>query len=166
MVKTFLYFDDRNHIWNIHNIDWVFLGLTPPYLSGRELEGWLTESWAQRGASRARFFQNCLLRFCPDLMTELLEMAKDDLITKKFDFWSDPGLMNSIYKALANLFAFDWVTVGFLACQDDLFLRRLTPQSLHEFNRAKTFLQNFTAFCEFRNLRVGPASERFDVSTF
>ena len=97
-------------------------------------------------------------------MTDLLDSAKDDLITKKFDFWSDSGLMNSIYRALANLFAFDWETVGYLACQDDIFLRRLTPQSLHEFNRARTFLQNFTAFCEFRNLRVGPASERFDVS--
>ena len=98
-------------------------------------------------------------------MTGLLELAKDDLITRKFDFWSDPALLNSIYRALANLYAFDWVTVGYLACQDDIFLRRLTPQSLHEFNRARTFLQNFTAFCEFKNLRVGPASERFDVSS-
>ena len=99
-------------------------------------------------------------------MTGLIDSAKDDLITKKFDFWSDSGLLNSIYRALANLLAFDWVTVGYIACQDDVFLRRLSSQSLHEFNRARTFIQNFTAFCGFRNLRVGPASDRFDVSVF
>ena len=86
------------------------------------------------------------------------------MITRKFDFWSDSGLLNSIYRALANLYAFDWETVGYIACQDDLFIRRLTSQSLHEFDRARTFLQNFTSFCEFRNLRMGPASERLDVS--
>ena len=128
------------------------------------MEGWITEPWAQRGSSRARFFQNCLIRFCPELMSDLLASAKDELITRKFDFWSDPGLLNSIYRALANLYAFDWVTVGYIACQDDLFLRRLTPQSLHEFTRARTFLQNFTAFCGFKNLRIGSASARFGVS--
>lgn len=72
--------------------------------------------------------------------------------------------MNSIYRALANLYAFDWETVGFIACQDDHFIRRLTPQSHHEFIRARTFLQSFSVFCEFRNLRIGPISDRFDVS--
>ena len=129
------------------------------------MEGWLIEPWAQYGAGRARFLQKVLERFCPEFMNPLLALAVDDLITKKFDFWHDPQLINTIYRTLASLYAFDWITVGFISCQDSEFIHRLTAQSTHEYNRARTFLQNFTAFCDFRNLEIGPVSARFDVST-
>ena len=132
-------------------------------MEGTQLEGWINEPWARRGSSRAKFFQKILERFCPQLMEPLMAEATEDIITQKFDFWSDPDLMNSIFRTLSNLFAFDWDTVGFLACQDSTFIHRLTDQSRHEFIRAKTFLQNFTAFCEYKNLRIGPNSERFDA---
>ena len=139
--------------------------MTPPYLEGIQLEGWIDEPWARRGASRAMFFQKTLERFCPGFINPLLAKAVDDVITKKFDFWSDPKLKDSIYRALSNLFAFDWSTVGFLACQDSNFIHRLTEQSRHEFTRAKTFLQNFTAYCSYHNLKIGPNSELFQVKS-
>ena len=131
-------------------------------MEGAQLEGWIDEPWARRGSSRAQFFQKVLERFCPTLMTPLMAKANENIITRKFEFWSDAGLKDQIYRAMSNLFAFDWDSVGFLACQNSDFIHRLTNQSRHEFNRAKTFLQNFTAFCGYHNLKIGPNSERFD----
>ena len=45
-------------------------------MTGRDLEGWIDEPWAKRGASRARFFQNVMIRMCPDLINPLLASAK------------------------------------------------------------------------------------------
>ena len=62
------------------------LGPTPPYLEGQELEGWIVEPWAMRGSSRARFFQNILVRFCPDLINPLLASAKVGFNHSNFEF--------------------------------------------------------------------------------
>ena len=132
--------------------------------TGAELTGWLDEPWAYRGESRSVFFQNVLVRFCPGFINPILARATQDLITVGYDFWSDVGVSNSIYRTFASLLAFDWCIVAFIASQDAIFVRRLNRQSSHEFQRAKQFLENFSIFCDFRNMKLGQSSERFGVS--
>ena len=139
--------------------------MTPKHLTGRALEGWLDEPWAKKGESRTVFFQRVITRFCPDFIEPLLERATQDFITVGYDFWSDPGITNSIYRAFATLLAFDWTIVGLIASQDGSFVQRLNRQSRHEFFRAKKFLEHFSQLCEYRNLRLKANSERLNVST-
>ena len=138
--------------------------MTSTKLTGAALQGWIDEPWAKKGESRTVFFQRVITRFCPEFIGPILSRARDNFITIGFDFWSDPGTTNSIYRAFATLLAFDWTTVGFIASQDSNFIQRLNRQSRHEFFRAKKFLEHFTEFCEFRNLKLKSSSERFDVS--
>ena len=142
----------------------VILGMTSTRLTGRELEGWIDEPWAKKGESRTVFFQRVITRFCPDFIGPILERATQKFITVGYDFWSDPGVTNSIYRAFSTLLAFDWSTVGLIASQNSTFVQRLNRQSRHEFFRAKKFLEHFTEFCEYRNLRLKINSERLDVS--
>ena len=137
--------------------------MTSTRLTGAALTGWIDEPWARKGASRSVFFQRVVARFCPEFIQPLLERARDDLITIGFDFWSDAGITNSIYRTFATLLAFDWCTVGFICSQDSNFIDRLNRQSCHEFQRAKKFMENFSQFCNYRNLKLKSVSERFDV---
>ena len=137
--------------------------MTSTRLTGRELEGWIDEPWAKKGASRTVFFQRVITRFCPDFIGPILERATQDFITVGYDFWSDPGVTNSIYRTFATLLAFDWSTVGLIASQNSNFVQRLNRQSRHEFFRAKKFMEHFTEFCEYRNLQLKSQSERLDV---
>ena len=141
------------------------LGMTSTRLTGRALEGWLDEPWAMKGESRTVFFQRVITRFCPDFINPLLERATQEYITIGYDFWSDPGITNSIYRAFSTFLAFDWSNVGLIASQDSNFIHRLNRQSRHEFFRAKKFLENFSQFCDYRSLELGPNSERLNVST-
>ena len=125
--------------------------MTPPQLTGRALEGWLDEPWAKKGESRTVFFQRVITRFCPDFIEPLLRRAVQEYITIGYDFWSDPGVTNSIYRTFATLLAFDWSVVGLIASQDSSFIQRLNRQSRHEFFRAKKFLLNLLS-C-FRGVR-------------
>ena len=139
--------------------------MTSTRLTGRDLQGWIDEPWAKKGESRTVFFQRVITRFCPDFVEPLLERAAEEYITVGFDFWSDPGVTNCIYRAFSTLLAFDWSIVGLIASQDSNFIHRLNRQSRHEFFRAKKFLENFTQLCEYRNLRLKSNSERLNVSS-
>ena len=141
-----------------------FLGMTSTRRTGTDLEGWLDEPWAMKGQSRSVFFQKVLERFCPGFINPLLARASEDVITCGFDFWSDCSVTNVIYRTLAMLLGFDWALVGYIASQDAVFIKRLNKQSLHEYHRARTFMENFSDHCQFRNMRMGPNSRRFDVS--
>ena len=77
--------------------------MTSTRLTGAALTGWIDEPWARKGASRSVFFQRVVARFCPEFIQPLLERARDDLITIGFDFWSDAGITNSIYRTFATL---------------------------------------------------------------
>ena len=138
--------------------------MTSPRRTGESLTGWIDEPWAYRGQSRSVFFQNVLVRFCPTFINPILSRATQEVITIGYDFWSDAGVSNSIYRTFASLLAFDWCIVAFIASQDSVFVRRLNRQSSHEFHRAKQFLENFSSFCEYRNMKLGQSSERFGVS--
>ena len=145
-------------------LDIILRGMTSTRLTGAALTGWIDEPWAKKGASRSVFFQRVIARFCPDFIEPLLARANQDLITVGFDFWSDPGTTNCIYRTFSTLLAFDWSLVGFIGSQDAHFIQRLNRQSCYEFQRAKKFLENFSQFCDYRNMKLKTISERFDVS--
>ena len=138
--------------------------MTSTLLTGTDLQGWIDEPWARKGESRTVFFQRVITRFCPDFIQPLLDRATQEYITVGFDFWSDPGVTNSIYRTFSTLLAFDWTVVGLIASQDSGFVQRLNRQSRHEFFRAKKFMENFTQLCEYRKLKLGSNSERLNVS--
>ena len=94
-----------------------------------------------------------------------MERATQDYITVGYDFWSDPGVTNLIYRSFATLLAFDWTIVGLIASQEANFSQRLNRQSRHEFFRAKKFLEHFSELCEYRNLPLKSNSERLNVSS-
>ena len=138
--------------------------MTSPNRTGASLIGWIDEPWAIRGQSVPVFFQNVLVRYCPALINPIFSRINEELVTTEFDFWSDAGIANCIYRAYAMLLGWDWSLLAFIGCQDSVFVQRLNKQSLHEYNRGKQLLENFTEFCDFRNLRLGDVSRRFDVS--
>ena len=138
--------------------------MTSPNKTGADLQGWIDEPWAIRGQSRSVFFQNILTRFCPALMNPLLARANESLITIGFDFWSDRGTTNSIYRAFSMLIGWDWGLIGFIASQDAVFIQRLTAQSAHEYNRARQFMEQFSDFCNYRNLKMGSQSRLYEVN--
>ena len=137
--------------------------MTSPNRTGADLQGWIDAPWAIRGQSRSVFFQNVLVRICPDFINPLLARAADDLVTIGYDFWSGAGT-DAIYRTFAMIHGFDWGLVGFIASQDSVFIRRLNKHSKHDFQRAKQFLEQFTEYNCYRNMALGPQSDRFDVS--
>ena len=139
--------------------------MTSTRLTGAALTGWIDEPWAKKGASRSVFFQRVVARFCPEFIEPLLARATQPVIMVGFDFWSDPGITNSIYRTFSTLLAFNWSLVGFICSQDSHFVQRLNRQSCHEFQRAKKFMENFSQFCNFRNMKLKSVSARFDVSS-
>ena len=138
--------------------------MTSPRRTGAELEGWLTEPWAIRGQSRSIFFQQVLIRVCPDFINPLLARAEEELVTIGYDFWSSSKVTDAIYRTFAMILGFDWGLVGYMASQTSAFHRRLNRQSHHEYQRAKMFLEEFTQYNQYRNMELGSNSERFDVS--
>ena len=143
--------------------DMILRGMTSTRRTGSELDGWYTEPWAYKGKSRSVFFQNVLVRHCPALLNPIIARSDTDIITIGFDFWSDRSVTNSIYRTFAMLLGWDWGLVAFIASQDSVFVHRLKAQSSHEYHRAKQFMEQFTEFCECRNLKLGSQSKRFQV---